>query len=535
MRPQTTAATRREFTFRDFYPYRAPETAWESYEQRLAQRSYRRNFFVGKDEVDALFTRLEAAEADPVRLEREAEDLIKGCEILTRKRPGSDAAKYQHMPEIIAASAFSAMMHLCQKTGRTDIIRQRFADFIPVSSALSDLAFSEAQGGRLNPELFKNIYEFKGEVMRRDMPRALSSASDSIQEISVPDALAASSFVCGDKINPAAIRNVFHEMWEVPSLKPLMEVLAYATAGNFCDDKGGRSFNNARRTTIVFSDKLPMAEKPASGFTDGFPHWSPMVVASTIWPEKFHEHGTFFSNQAIKEILAHEFHHHWEAQYYQNSFLPYPSSSSHERSRSYGTDSNAEIKARLGRMIEEARSVKKDGNIEVVKGFNPGSEVGISVLEPYDTFSRIAAYHEKDLHKEVVVLVSQALAKMCETGGCEEAHALQIMRDCGLNECVDFFFEEREKMCSALENLRHAVGKFAEAAPMIEIAPTEQPQKAAPSAGAEERKGDEESLSDSTATAAGAASPSTTIRPRERESESQMRLAGSAAAGIGTD
>ena len=327
----------------------------------------------------------------------------------------------------------------------------------------------------LTPQIVSACISISRRVAARMIPSFASQQSDETAAVyEVPDLLAAASFAPQTSIlEQANIRRMFHELWEVELLRPLLSNAAYATLGLAIKD------GKLQRITplkIIFFDKGLSSIRDTGDIT-GLTHDSRVSVAiSTRDP---HGIDTLRSDAIIKGTIIHELHHFWERlKHSQSSALPYLEGSSSKPPQLAPTifqqfcnllasgrivkkvipetkpDRNQEIKERLDRMTKEAEEIKKDSGLLVTQKFSSGGYRTL-VREPFSTFNAVTHY-EKDQetqHSEIVVRVPASLGTLTAEGHSAE-EAMKAMKDSGLEECIKFFLEEVSQMQEKIQKLQ---------------------------------------------------------------------------------
>jgi hypothetical protein len=453
--------------FADLHPYKKPFGKLNRAKFFFAEKVFDRKMFTEKDEVDALFEQLSGFENNPEGLREASETLLENCEILIRKQL---LLRDRPMSCAIIALTFAAKMEIYSRLGQQGEIRKNYSDFCRADDAvktslgaLSDLekkyiSFSTSNLAKLKKDL---IPQLNCTLPLKD--------GVTLPELSVPDALASASFICEDDFNKNHLRKIFHELWQVKALQPLMTNLAYAACGHYCGDR----IKDREKLKLVFSNKLLSGyfdSNTGSGLSQGDVVWISLAGNNAQGLDQPR------SDTAIKNTVIHELHHFWEKFSHDSySALPYSETPLPPKKRGLKpsqvtplSDPDEEIKKMLREMCKEAEKVGEENSIKIRSRFNGYATTD---PEPYHTFHALSGYPKDDRtrHVEIVVRVPASLAGMVGEGGCTEARAFELMNLSGLTKCVDFFRREQERMRKISGKMGEEFGTFAAAKPITEM------------------------------------------------------------------
>lgn len=385
----------------------------------------------GKNEVCSLFTKLVKLD-DPATPTPDAERVqayVDECnEIINHQ-----LLMAQPFSRLIVAAVFAAKMELYRRNNLDEKIRKEFVLFHRAIGAASDLPKVPQE----EKFIWRNFTLRRCDEVEASLIPHLESVlplkTDArIQDLSVPDVLAASSVICGASHNLADIRKMYHELWKTESLRPLLTVVACATQGSSCDFEG--KVQPSEPVKIIFSDNL-LSGYFGEDASLGLSRTGKLVMFSL---KGFDNHGMMAvcDDRKAKGTIIHEFHHLWERLYYQNKALPYPSS--------VDAAAASGVKARLEVMLQEAAAIPEALGLRIVSSFD-AKGFAATRYQPFYIFNFARSYEddEETRHAEVVVRVGNALGTMFETGNptelCDERKAFEIMQSCGLEECLKFF------------------------------------------------------------------------------------------------
>lgn len=418
--------------FADLYPYSKTASSAD---------------FAEKDQVDALFARLESIEDNVGTLREQRDDIVRTCQKIITEQKKINAPQ---SPIMIAAASTVKMEIFC-RLHQFEEIRKEFSEFIRVCGLTSSTT------KLLNDEQEK-CFKFGAILRAKTLPKILFGwlpkvleikSGTNPTEISVPDILAGASVVCGDNHSYNRIREVFHELWQIKNLQPLLTVAACAALGKYCNykdevsDKSSTSFYDGLQ--IIFSDKL-IKDVGTMGMS-----CDKNVIVVCLGNEAEAETelaSTYRSNASLRSTIAHELHHFWEKFTHDSDYaMPYPEAAE------TGDDSYAPRKIQIQAMLEEAAKITEEHSIEIEEAILCDYR-HIKVRQPYQTFRNLFSCYTEEIpvrHAEIVVRVPSALASMAEPGKCSEEEALKMMREAGLGACVDFFLEEQIRMQRAIE------------------------------------------------------------------------------------
>ena len=346
-------------------------------------------------------------------------------------------------------------------------IRHEYNSFIRAVSGLSIMAYT------LNEEEQKNLTSPLIEQAREltDFLETPIKIKDEIAqgEISVPDILAANSILNSKKPLSANVRNAFHDLWEVESLRPLLTFAAYATQGYHYGYDGQVTSGDPLRLVFI-DDVLTGYLGEMSGMCAG----NNMVLLSVAGKTS---KGTEFIYEGLSAILAHELHHYFEESFYKsNQLTPYPKNdllvrkvaksstkvvplTESEASEDARKRESAEREDELDKMVKEALSVSHENQI-VADNVSFDKLSSQTRLQPFSTFNAgIKSYPNLQKFKrirdaEIVVRVSESLPNIFLANGRNEEKAFQTLRDNGLNRCVDWFVKEKSQMADACKKMQ---------------------------------------------------------------------------------
>lgn len=411
--------------FKNLYPYKTRSLA-EDTDPLLA----------GKSAVDSLFESLSRIDVEEGKELNAAavQGYVDECNtIIDRKLSINNGVS-----KLIVASVFAAKMELYRRTNQDQKIKKEFALFhraigaVPSSKEIPEeeekfiwvaypLQSCNAVEDSLVPYLNCALPLREGVAAR---------------ELSVPDALTSASFVSGTFYNLAGVRKMFHELWQIESLQPLLRVMAHATRGQYCDRTG--KIEAKEPLKIVFNDDLLRGY-----FDDDVTSGLSVRNIAMISLRGADKDGTesIRGDRDIKGTIIHELHHAWEKSFNNGSVLPYLPSD----------ETAPAIKARMELMLKEAAAVREESCLEII---SRSKMTGVSAtrFQPLAVFDFVKSYaeDEKTRHVEIVVRVGNALGIMVDVKNplkpCDEARAFEIMQRCGLTECIAFFREEVEMM-----------------------------------------------------------------------------------------
>lgn len=401
--------------------------------------------FSHKNEINGLFARLEYfddAKIDPAtrkeRLADSAAEIIDHCDSLINRHTTAAEATYS---TAAIASLRTVQMQIFLRLENAERITSRYDNFVRACASLLNTAYQLEEEDRKN---FTTPLIETARAANKYLPVAAKIKNDvSPQEISVPDVLATATFVSDQKYNLNDVRSLFHQLWQVDELQPLLLYSAYATCGYHCNSAGEVSQGQKLQIVLV-NDEI--VRKNSTRF-DGFCTGSNMVMAST---GQNRGHFTVI-NQDTGATLAHELHHYFEESFHQsNQLLPY------NPKAFFLSDPNSAIKSRLNLMIEEALACHQKEVIEIPSAISNGRSH--TDFQPHKTFGALKSYpgsetSERIRHAEVVVRVSEILFDLRSTKKYSTTEAFTALESFGLKECLAFFHEEREQM-------RHACTKM---------------------------------------------------------------------------
>ncbi len=403
--------------FELFYPYatnaaETPEKTW-------------------MDETFQELKRIEEAGQNLILFDNR-KDLFSKCDAVINK------ATYSNFNSLILAScAFAVKMEICLrmssecdeplKSEAIENIRKNFDHFLLILES-----FKEARRKQSAKEDITQTFNL-GSLYRIEdlssqlislLPKALDIADGFDSEnLSVPEFLASKLRVSGN-FERQRFRVMLHKAWhEVPSLQPLLTIMAYSSLGAKIEDEETYPL----RTIIVGT---------SSGGTTGLSARNKTFISlgrsnSAILNPTNTEIAT---DPRATATLIHEWWHQAENRIYQNNSYPY---------KKDGDLSKQEL---LAKMRLEVQKLTNESDIEII------GEFGLEIPKIYrrsvlsSTFKSLEIYENKELDAELPVRVPQALIEMCLGAGMSEDDAKDRMRKAGLVDCVKFFEMEVEEM-----------------------------------------------------------------------------------------
>jgi hypothetical protein len=409
--------------FKDFYPFLLYKGLFDkASESHIAPQD--------KKEIDSLFKDLEKLE-DTLHSDKSAqEEILQRCSTLIAKHQAKDTT----LSKYLLFAIFAAKMEIYHRLDRRDDISREYAAFSRAEQDAKGNILTTEQQRFIDTSAMFNSAELK-EILITKLAVVLDVKKDvKIPDLNVADILASSSFVCGDIHNLQRIRRIFHELWQVESLQPLMTFAAYAALGNFVDSDN--EVTKEYPLMLIFSDE------PLEDSTFGI-QYKNMVMVSLSDKDDDKEY-SFLSDSHIKDTITHELYHFFARVFYRNNALPYKA------------DESAAMIQVLDKMVAEAASITDTHSITQISRYY---EILVATRkEPFESFSNLeSSYKPEKLHAEVVVRTPAALAAMHKD--CGEAESLEIMRRSGLNCCVDFFLREVELTKIAVSALEKEMNK----------------------------------------------------------------------------
>ncbi len=402
--------------------------------------------FAHEDEINRLFTKLEYFDDETKKedLAANAASIIDQSNSLINRHTLATESQWS---TVAIAALKTVQMQVFLRLENSERIKEEYDSFIRATASTLDIVY---QLNEADQKRFTSPFTETARHANKYLVPAVRLKPDAApQEISVPDILAAATFVSDQNYNLGEVRSVFHQLWKIDELQPLLLYSAYATLGYRCD------FNNEVTQSqplqiVLVNDKITRNNR--SNYT-GFCSGSNMVVISTKA-----DYGTYeVFNERIGATLAHELHHYFEESFHQsNQLLPYRNAAT-----SFFSDPNAAIKSQLDKMVKEAISCAQKKEIEV-----PNSIVGgrlDKIFQPAETFGRIATYtgaalSQRIRHAEIVVRVSEIVADLCGTKKYSSAETFEKLQNFGLTECVDFFYREQQQMLQSCATIQRVSG-----------------------------------------------------------------------------
>lgn len=357
-------------------------------------------------------------------------------------------------------------MEIYDRLNESDEVRRNYGNFLRVKGAV------DVEGQKIPNHLQRYVNyglvhaarELERNLARHLLPVLVLEDGKNLQEMSVPEILSSASY-SPRKYDDEKIKRVFCELWNVKSLQPLLTTAAYATQGYYCDYKG--EVRQGKKLQIFFSDNnfkgaIGLAAKDS-------------IFISLSQKSEHGDEDELRNIDLLKGVVAHELHHYWENYRYNNHHSPYtkvyqaktlpiyPEEVGQYLWQNFSETKKAEkilaneSKAHVTQMLTEAYDIKN----ETCEN-NLGSEL-------FGIFKNLESYSESRniRRKEVVVRTSEALATMSGSKGRSEEKVFEILDQCGLVKCVEFFHKEKEQMQEAVKKI--AVDSQVSFAPMVEI------------------------------------------------------------------
>ena len=451
--------------FKDFYPYKKERELFTfSIANVIAKivkaRTLDRHVTAEKGEVKNLFSQLKEIEDDPENLLEKKEEIIGRCDGIINRQ----LLLQGEISKVIILSSFAVKMEIYDRLNESDEVRRNYGNFLRVKGAV-DVEGQEIPNHFQRYVNYGSVYaarELERNLARHLIPVLVIKNGKNLQEMSVPEILSSASYSPRNYDNKK-IKRVFCELWNVESLQPLLTTMAQATQGYYCDYKG--EVRQGKKLQIFFSDN---DFKGAIGLA--------AKNSISISLSEKSEHGDDYvlrNIDLLKGVVTHELHHYWESSRYNNSSSPYtkvyqaktlpiyPEEVGQYLWQNFSDTKKAEkilakeSKAHVTQMLKEAYDIKRENCDN-----NLGSEL-------FEIFKNLESYSESRniRRKEVVVRTSEALATMSGSKGRSEEKVFEILDQCGLVKCVEFFHKEREQMQEAAEKI--ALESQVSFAPMV--------------------------------------------------------------------
>ncbi len=261
-----------------------------------------------------------------------------------------------------------------------------------------------------------------------EVPKVLDLDKDHPKHLlSVPELLSYSSILLDNNFTKTEIRSIFHNLWQVERLKPLMEICAYFTLGHFINPEDESNIF----PQIIFTDRELAISDQTGVFGMAIPTGNCIVVATAFNNKKLK-----ISSEEISGIIIHELHHFWERIKHNNRSLPYK-------------ELTPELEDELSKMLDEVKNIKESDSIPIhkISSFKKYFE-----QQPFHIFNGVLDYDQSNYHAEIVVRIGQSLATLT-TAGYTEEESINIIRQSNLNNCLRFFEKEYQEMKTFAEEL----------------------------------------------------------------------------------
>lgn len=441
-----------------------------------------RNSLVNED-INGLFAELASVKENDVQdLVSKKNEIFERCEEIANKKIFSQDLR----SKLTVASMFAVRMKVCNEIitsyesgniaeDQIEIVEDSRA-FVKnnYSNFLRSINKANAAIRKLNPRIQgevgnKFMYHF-GDLADSIIPhldRAITVRSGTnVSEMSVPDVLARSSYVEHKNSYQLNVRELFQELWEVESLRPLLTVAAHLT-----QDKQDP-------LRMVFTRGILSGEIYDSGEILGFCRNKANIIVTSHSKQSFHGEEIPISKANIKGAIIHELHHFWEGLKHNNRRAPYDRSLVEgletlpvpleiaaeyfiEAFSNENLDSqslNSKVKQQLNSALGEIKKINKDQSAVVESAVARDGNV-YETYQPYEIFDFLKSYPENRViqRTESVVRVPHVLG-YCVGEGYSEEEVIKLMADSGLKEFLKLFNQEKEQMLEESEKISAETG-----------------------------------------------------------------------------
>jgi hypothetical protein len=385
-------------------------------------------------------------------LRTDAEKIIEECNSIINQHTLQPSSTHSNT---IIAALHAAKMEIHLRLQNEERITSEYNSLVKASMNLIHAVHELSEDAQ---ESIISTIAFIGHRVTKYLNPVITAKEDSdITTMSVPDILAMKSFVSNNKFNPNQynlndIRKTFHQLWQIKHLQPLLTFAAYSALG-YHQNQEGEITESAEELKIIFlNDRITRQNSPDFG---GMCIGKNMIFVSMGEDnERFKIRSTRYGS-----ITIHELHHYWEESFNQSiRLLPYKQPKQNIVQRFLLPDPNLKEKKRLDKMLAEARSIKSSPSETIAHAIFNGVER--TSPQPKSTFLNLQQYPKIDhiQRSEIVVRISESLTDLCLSGKYTEEQALKMLRDSGLNECVDFFLEEQEQMKQFCQKMQQSSG-----------------------------------------------------------------------------
>jgi len=478
--------------FSNLYPFNRNKILMERLAKDPKFKAVEKRLFADTAEVDQLFEHLRKIENKEKDLAENSTEIIAKCnEILSKQAVLSSK---NPLAKVISLAIQAVKMEVYTTLNQSEEIRKNYSNFRKAITEIDNLKQSLPRDllPYLSSAVLEYCYKAANNLASHLNPVIKIKEGTSLNQVTVPDALVLASVATQDEFNKTNIRRIFHELWEIESLRPLLTIAAYSVHGHYIYEGKSQSKDPFK---IIFShDSLD--GHSSGGITRGLTSSDNIIVS--LAEKSAHGLEVVRSNANIRGTIAHELHHGWEKlRYFQHSSLPYtekqnvsPQKPATFFQRHFSSsskiapfDPNKKTKERLNKMLQEAKDLKLTHSIRIANALDDNfltskrtfltSNSETKELEneqdtypafgspqPFQIFNALKSYsrNERTQHAEIVVRVSNSLGTMVGEGGCLEAQAFEIMRKSGLTECLNFFEEEKQQMEILAKELAEKTG-----------------------------------------------------------------------------
>lgn len=304
--------------FSELSPYAERKTGFKNKLHAFRNKK----LLAAKPEIDAFFAELsefdDENEISTTALRSKKDALIEKCDALILKQ----TAKNNPAATLIIATLFAVKLEIFSRLGEIENIQKDYINLLRNSFNASALITQEQFTSFFNLTLKSKHSEVIGKFSQAfDKTDSAIKGIIDFESASVPDILTNASINCDATINDTDIRNIFHDLWKIVALRPLMIYSAFCATGRSCNFKGEIVIDEAQKLKIIFLGSSPESHE---NLIIAGKQLSNLILVSTTERDNSGTLPIQYSSAKIASIMIHELHHLWESRFFEIISIPIP-------------------------------------------------------------------------------------------------------------------------------------------------------------------------------------------------------------------